>query len=460
MGKNKAYDYTISVGVDKEGALKSLIDTFTSAKKTVEANGNVIKWKVEADKDSFFASLNKFLSERPVLANSILIEPDYSSFDEKLQVLEKSAGKNAQQISKSFTNQFKKETSKSLNDIIGHLGTDKIKTKFQESANIIQDALDSSGKSLDVTKLTDYKDLENVVEAARTLRDLLKGIQGTKYSNIIDKNQIAQLSSLINIVQKGYGQAMATNSSAYKTQIGGMRKELEDAYSEIANILAGAIQNISQEGESSGEQFSENIKSGVKKGINGTGTIIANEINEGVTEGKKSIEDLKKELEDLKKEQTSLGKGSGDNDKQQRFLDARVALEDELESSDVSMKSFTSKDEYVESVKDYLKTLSETSDEYKEIIEEYQMYSKMFAEDGAYLPGVNTMSSYEKELEKIQNRQVEVLKQIEQISQAQKNEEVNAGNKGATDNNNNNNNNNGLTINNNNALMEELGSIF
>lgn len=414
------YDYIISIGIDKEATVKDYIKSMKAAAKQIEAeNKNIIRYQVEPDKENFMKSLTNFLSGNLDLSTSILIEPDTSSFKRGLEEIDNYAKKNAKQISKDFKDEFKKDNVLDIREILGLVGNEKvtpnkIKSKVGQSVNTIKDALNAEGNALDVTKLVNYEDFRKVTNAAKDLSDILKQLPTTKNKGLFDPAETKEIGNLIEVVKSGYGEVFKANSETFKEQLNQSKADVENSYQQIQQMLLLMIKYAANAGQQSAEEFKQEFEQAVNSGSDGIANALSGAINQGVEQGIKSVEQLEAELEELKKIQISYDNGNGSGNYRVDYVDARDELEDATENGaelkDIDENIIAN---YIDKVRKFVSTLSVSSEEYKEVEETYKSFANMFGESGknVFLP-ISSMETYEKTLERIHDRQSELIRQI------------------------------------------------
>ena len=419
------YDYIISVGIDKEQMIKDFVNSMKSAKKQIDAeNDKIIKWQVEADKESFMKSLTDLLSQKPDMATSILIEPDTSSFKKGLDEIDRYAKKQASQISKDFADTFNKNNVLDLKEILGggYVTPNKLKEKITQNVNLIRKSLNAEENSLDVTKLVNYEDLSNVTNAAKELFSILTQLPTSKNAKLLNKAEVAEVTRLIDLVKNGYGEVFKANSEGFKQQLQSSKTNIENQYETIQKTLLYLIKNMANIGEQGGEEFLNSFKDVVNKGVSGIGDAISSEISQGVEQGTKSLGELEQELNRLKEIEASIGTGAGNQEKEEKYYNAVDIIDKRLEAGEKLNNEEIN--QYVESVRDYLTTLSKNSKAYEEVVKEYNEYSNALTPDNIFLPAISSMETYEDTLQRVHNKQQTIIGQISELRKGQTSEGV------------------------------------
>ena len=312
-------DLKLTVSLDKDAIVNSYIKGLKEAQR--EADKQTVTYILKPDKTSFLNEMKNMLTSTPDLDKEVKILLDDSSFQKGLNDIEKYAGKKAKGITTAFQKEFQKEFKNEndplfLNNILG-LGQNenksipRVKKKIAEItqelskfSNYTQDKKTGQIKinSLDLDKVSNYKDLERVVELTKQLDAILKQTNTKDYK--VDLSNRKDLEESVNKLQSGYSKAMVQYRDDYKSQLESMKIDTEKMFSQLtemfSNVMLGAIKKM--------EQAGQEMKDSFDKATEGIGESISNEINEGVEASKKHLKDLEHELDEVQSKKKELGK--------------------------------------------------------------------------------------------------------------------------------------------------------
>lgn len=314
-------DLLLTVGVDKNALVKSFVDGMKEAQK--QAEKETIVYKLKADEKDFLSEVKSLLNSTPDLDKDIKIVLDDSSFKKGLDDITSYAGKSAKSITSSFKKEFQNEFSKNdslyLDNILGlskdeNKSVKKVKTKLKEITEELKQYTnyteDKNGiikiGGIDTSKVSDYKDLEKVVNLTKELDAILKqtGAKGYKV-DLIDRKQ---LEDSVKNLQSGYSKAIIEYGDTYKTQLEKMKSDTTNTFTQLKQLLESVfvdtIDQIVNNAKSAGTEINKIIEGAIQ----GTGDSISSEIQEGVISSKKHLQDLESQLDSIKKKKSELSK--------------------------------------------------------------------------------------------------------------------------------------------------------
>ena len=380
-------DLKLTVGVDREALVKSFISGLKEAQR--EAEKETVTYTLKPDKTNFLSEIKTLLSSTPDLNKEIKLVLDDSSFKKGLTDVEKYANKSAKFITssykKEFQNVFSKEDSLYLDKILGlgegeNKSKSKVKNKIKEITNELkqyttysEDKKTGSTKinGIDLSKVSDYKDLERVVNLTKELDAILKqtGEKGHYKVDLVDRKG---LEDSVKSLQSGYSQAMIEYGNSYKTQLQSMKSDTADIFSELQKLLLNVFMGVADKASEEGKKAAEDFKDSVKNGIEGTGEALSDEVQQGVEKSKKHIQELENNLSNTKKKIEELSKGDGDSYKKiyENLDKAKAAINNALDKGDEISK------EDAQTYIDLMKQL--TAKTYDVSNETYQKEAKYF----------------------------------------------------------------------------------
>ena len=317
------FDLLLNVGVNKDYAVKSLVNSFKAAQSQVEKES--VTYTLKADEKNFLSQVKSLLASTPDLNKEIKIVLDDSSFKKGLDDVTRYAGKSAKSITSAYKKEFQSEFAKGdslyLDNILGlsegqNKSVSKVKKKIQEITDELRKYTDFTESKtgaikingIDMSKVSDYKDLERVVSLTKELDAILKqtGTKGDYKVELVDRKQ---LEDSVKSLQSGYSKAMTQYGDSYKSQLESMKAETSNTFSELSkileNVFVGAIDQILSKAQEGGI----GIKSAIESSIEGIGESISSEVQEGAGASKKHLQDLETQLDSIKKKKQELSKG-------------------------------------------------------------------------------------------------------------------------------------------------------
>lgn len=424
-------DLKLTVSLDKDSIVNSYIKGLKEAQR--EAEKQTVTYTLKPDKTNFLNEVKHLLTSTPELDKEIKLVLDDSSFKKGLDDLDKYAGKKATSISTAFKKEFlniskirsdknlQKEFEKSPlnldNLIVGNKSQNKVKEKVGSIINELSkfSNVNKNGmiKELDLSKVTNYKDLERVVELTKQLDAILKQTDDKGYK--VDFGNRKGLEDSVKNLQSGYAKAITQYRNEYKTQLESIKSDTEDAFVKLQSMMSNVFMGFIEQFQKAGQEMVNNM---VQTG-DAMGEALSNGIDDGVEKSKKRLKDLESELNNAKKAVDDIGKGIDKSelyqklDKYKNSINKAMLKGDKVEESDALG--------YIESIKTLAsKTYDPKSDKkFQEELELYKYSEAALRETvgDKYIP-VDKLKNQKQLLDEASKEQQRIVYEIEKEKKA------------------------------------------
>ena len=424
-------DLKLTVSLDKDSIVNSYIKGLKEAQR--EAEKQTVTYTLKPDKTNFLNEVKHLLTSTPELDKEIKLVLDDSSFKKGLDDLDKYAGKKATSISTAFKKEFlniskirsdknlQKEFEKSPlnldNLIVGNKSQNKVKEKVGSIINELSkfSNVNKNGmiKELDLSKVTNYKDLERVVELTKQLDAILKQTDDKGYK--VDFGNRKGLEDSVKNLQSGYAKAITQYRNEYKTQLESIKSDTEDAFVKLQSMMSNVFMGFIEQFQKAGQEMVNNM---VQTG-DAMGEALSNGIDDGVEKSKKRLKDLESELNNAKKAVDDIGKGIDKSelyqklDKYKNSINKAMLKGDKIEESDALG--------YIESIKTLAsKTYDPKSDKkFQEELELYKYSEAALRETvgDKYIP-VDKLKNQKQLLDEASKEQQRIVYEIEKEKKA------------------------------------------
>lgn len=401
-------DYVVQIDVDKQ----YLINSYMNAAKDIKqkAKGDVIEYRIQADEKTFYDSVKKLLSSGKLLKSDIKIGVDTDYYKQSLEKLKSYTGKTVKQIDDSLKKGLSDTDKYSLDNIISEKGW-KNQTP-DHLRKIIDDLVDDINKSFQNIDVTDFKQIDNLLEKAKKLQSVVDQVKVGKNADVLKErangtstyNSLAQ--KAIKQVRENYSKAVLQNKDKYisqmQTEMGNIEQAIQKNLTSLFNIIFDDMGNVRNE-------ISDAISSGIEEGA-----------EEGVEKAESAIQDLENRLDKLNKKKESLESNAKNNKTiAKSYQDSYNKIYSKTADGDTPRKTDIS--QYAESVKEYVATLRTGSEEYNKIKEEYKELVLLFegTKLSKELPIFESFETYDKLSMNIGKEQLKATAKIEELKKQQ-----------------------------------------